>query len=80
MRRRQRRRQPGLLGPDLARNRRPPVQRPTTLGLGSELIGRSLDFELGGAAATEYREDGVVVTLTIPVEGHHIMVEGNGGS
>ncbi|CAA7614941.1 CheR family methyltransferase [Magnetospirillum sp. UT-4] len=44
----------------------PPVEPPERTGLGSELIRRSLDFELGGRAAIDYRPEGVVVTLVIP--------------
>jgi two-component system, chemotaxis family, CheB/CheR fusion protein len=54
----------------------PAVQPPEKTGLGSELIERSLDYELGGEATTEYRRDGVVVTLVIPATGRHLS--GNG--
>lgn len=45
----------------------PPVYQPAKTGLGTELIDRSLDYELGGTANMEYRPDGIIATLTIPV-------------
>lgn len=50
----------------------PPVRRPERTGLGSELINRSLSFELGGRAAIDYRAEGVVATLVIPVTDQNI--------
>ena len=37
-------------------------------GFGSRLIERSLARELGGAAAIEYRREGVVATISTPTE------------
>lgn len=46
----------------------PPVERPKRSGFGSRLIERSLANELGGAAIIEYRPDGVVATVSSPLE------------
>lgn len=46
----------------------PLVQRPTRTGFGSRLIERSLALELGGAALIEYRPEGVVSTISTPLE------------
>jgi two-component system CheB/CheR fusion protein len=54
----------------------PPVQPPERTGLGSELIKRSLAFELGGQAVVEYRPQGVVATLTIPATAENLAVTG----
>ncbi|WP_192499169.1 CheR family methyltransferase [Skermanella pratensis] len=50
----------------------PPVSQPRHTGLGTELIHRGLNFELDGSADIEYRPEGVVATLTIPMTGHEI--------
>lgn len=50
----------------------PPVHPPRRIGLGSELINRSLSFELDGSATIEYRPDGVVATLVIPATEENI--------
>ena len=42
----------------------PPVAKPDKRGFGSTLIEQSLAGQPGGSAAVEYREDGVVCTLT----------------
>lgn len=54
----------------------PAVKPPKKTGLGSELIERSLDYELGGKAVTEYRPEGIIVTLMIPSDNQQIS--GNG--
>lgn len=50
----------------------PPVCPPERTGLGSELIKRSLSFELGGHAEMDYRPDGLVATLVIPLTEQNI--------
>ena len=49
-----------------------PVQPPQHRGMGSELIERSLEYELGGKATTQYEPDGILVTLTIPANSEHM--------
>jgi two-component sensor histidine kinase len=53
------------------------VAPPQQKGLGSELIVRSLDFELNGSASIDYLADGIVATLTMPVTPY--LVPSNGG-
>lgn len=55
----------------------PPLHHLNKAGLGTEMIERSLDYELGGKATTEYRQEGVVATLRIPAANHHISAEGD---
>lgn len=50
----------------------PPVTPPAQRGLGSELIQRSLQLELDGVADIDYRPEGVIATLSIPVTGADI--------
>jgi two-component system, chemotaxis family, CheB/CheR fusion protein len=54
----------------------PAVHPPAKTGLGTALIERSLDYELGGRAITQYHPDGIVVTLTIPASPQHISDDG----
>jgi two-component sensor histidine kinase len=57
----------------------PTVHPPKRTGLGSELIKRSLSFELGGHAEMDYRPEGLVATLVIPLTKQNIsQVEGTG--
>jgi two-component system CheB/CheR fusion protein len=53
----------------------PPVRPPERTGLGSELIKRSLSFELGGRAEIDYRPEGLVATLAIPATNENIRDE-----
>lgn len=53
----------------------PPVKTPERKGFGTELIERSLDFELGGTARIDYAREGLVVTLAIPAI-HAVHTEG----
>ncbi|PZO46726.1 MAG: hypothetical protein DCF16_18660 [Alphaproteobacteria bacterium] len=46
----------------------PPVEQPHHSGFGTRLIQRNLATELGGSALIEYRPEGVVATITAPVE------------
>ncbi|MEO5372761.1 MAG: PAS domain-containing protein [Alphaproteobacteria bacterium] len=46
----------------------PPVSVPTHKGFGSEMIARSLGFELNGTSAIDYQEDGIKATFTIPAD------------
>jgi len=46
----------------------PPVEQPHHAGFGTRLIQRNLATELGGSALIEYRPEGVVATITAPVE------------
>jgi len=50
----------------------PPVDPPTRQGFGSRLIERSLAAELGGEANIDYRRDGVVATISTPIERPHV--------
>jgi len=50
----------------------PPVNPPKHVGLGTDLIVRSLNYEMGGKASIDYRPDGVVVTLRIPAAKQHM--------
>lgn len=55
----------------------PSVRPPERTGLGSELIKRSLAFELGGRVDMDYRPTGLVATLVIPLAEQNIPhVEG----
>jgi PAS domain S-box-containing protein len=45
----------------------PPVTRPSRLGFGSRMIERGLAHELEGTVAIDYRSNGVVCTIDIPV-------------
>lgn len=45
----------------------PPVEQPTERGFGSMLIERSIAYELEGEAVVDYRPDGVVCTISIPL-------------
>lgn len=53
----------------------PPVQPPKRTGLGTEIINRSLSFELGGRASIDYHPEGVVATLVIPATDQNIHIE-----
>ncbi|HLO76627.1 MAG TPA: CheR family methyltransferase [Magnetospirillum sp.] len=55
-----------------AENGGPFVRPPERTGLGSELIKRSLSFELGGHAEMDYRPGGLVATLVIPLTEYNI--------
>ena len=46
----------------------PAVAAPEHKGFGMELIERQLEYELGGTALIEYPPDGLMATLTIPVD------------
>jgi PAS domain S-box-containing protein len=46
----------------------PKVSPPTRTGFGSRLIERSLASELGGSAVIDYRPEGVIATITSPLE------------
>jgi PAS domain S-box-containing protein len=45
----------------------PPVTPPTKKGFGSSVIERGLAFELGGETRLDYRPEGVVCTMNIPL-------------
>ena len=45
----------------------PPVTRPSRLGFGSRMIERGLAHELEGTVDIDYRSNGVVCTINIPV-------------
>jgi two-component sensor histidine kinase len=45
----------------------PPVTRPSRLGFGSRMIGRGLAHQLEGRVDIDYRPDGVVCTINIPI-------------
>jgi two-component sensor histidine kinase len=45
----------------------PPVAPPTKKGFGSRVIKRGLAFELGGDTRLDYRPEGVVCTINIPM-------------
>lgn len=45
----------------------PPVTPPAKKGFGSRVIERGLAFELGGKTLLDYRPDGVVCTIDIPL-------------
>ena len=45
----------------------PPVRPPSRTGFGSRVIERGLALELGGTTPLDYRPDGVVCTIDIPV-------------
>ncbi|MBI5163231.1 MAG: PAS domain-containing protein [Magnetospirillum sp.] len=51
----------------------PPVAVPEHTGLGTELVQRCLEFELGGTGTIDYPPDGVVATLTVPATGQNIQ-------
>lgn len=44
----------------------PPVKPPEGRGFGTTLIERSVDYELGGRATIDYREDGVRCEIVLP--------------
>lgn len=46
----------------------PKVDKPSRVGFGSRLIERNLAHELGGDARIDYRPEGVVATITTPIE------------
>ena len=45
----------------------PPVATPSHIGFGSRVIERSLDHELEGTVSLDYRPDGLVCAMTIPM-------------
>ncbi|HMN85286.1 MAG TPA: sensor histidine kinase, partial [Bauldia sp.] len=45
----------------------PPVQPPKERGFGSMLIERSIAYELDGEAAVDYRREGIVCRIAIPL-------------
>ena len=45
----------------------PTVRPPQTVGFGSKLVKRQLEYELGGEVAIEYPEDGVRVRMSLPL-------------
>lgn len=47
----------------------PPVARPSRKGFGSQVIERGLTHELEGTVQLDYRPDGLVCTMNIPVPG-----------
>ncbi len=47
----------------------PPVAPPLRQGFGSRVIERGLTHELGGAVQLDYRPDGLICTMNIPVPG-----------
>jgi len=55
----------------------PPVSQPKRTGLGTELISRGINFELDGNADIDYRPEGIIVILTIPMIGQEIRVVGD---
>jgi two-component system, chemotaxis family, CheB/CheR fusion protein len=47
----------------------PPVVEPQHTGFGTDLVRRQLQHELAGDARVEFREEGLEVTLTLPLRG-----------
>ena len=45
----------------------PPVSSPLQTGFGSKVIERGLAYELNGTAHLDYKKDGVVCTMVIPM-------------
>lgn len=46
----------------------PPVRSPARKGFGTQVIGRSLEYDFAGSADFRYQPDGLVVTLAMPME------------
>jgi PAS domain S-box-containing protein len=47
----------------------PPISAPSRVGFGSRVIKRSLADELGGTVDLDFRPDGLVCAMTIPIPG-----------
>jgi PAS domain S-box-containing protein len=47
----------------------PPVSAPSRRGFGSQVIERSLADELGGGVNLDFRRDGLICAMTIPIRG-----------
>jgi PAS domain S-box-containing protein len=45
----------------------PPVSTPSRKGFGSQVIERSLSHEMEGAVTLDFRPDGLICTMTIPI-------------
>ena len=60
--------QPGTLNLQWAESGGPPVKKPTRKGFGSRLIERNLAHDLDGPSRIDYRPEGVICTITSPLE------------
>jgi two-component system CheB/CheR fusion protein len=57
----------------------PPVAAPQRQGLGTQLIARGIEYELGGEARLEFRPEGLLATLSFRLEaGRHHPAEAGG--
>jgi two-component sensor histidine kinase len=47
----------------------PPVSRPTSKGFGTRSVIASIETQLGGKADFDWRREGLICRLTVPLQG-----------
>jgi two-component sensor histidine kinase/DNA-binding response OmpR family regulator len=53
----------------------PPVQKPTTRGFGTRSVIASVESQLGGEAEFDWRAEGLICRLSVPLNGHLAAAE-----
>jgi hypothetical protein len=48
----------------------PPVQKPTSRGFGTRSVIASIESQLGGQAEFDWRPEGLICRLSVPLSGH----------
>jgi hypothetical protein len=48
----------------------PPVQKPTSRGFGTRSVIASIESQLGGQAEFDWRPEGLICRLSVPLTGH----------
>jgi two-component sensor histidine kinase len=51
----------------------PPVSKPTSKGFGTRSVIASIETQLGGKADFDWRPEGLVCRLTVPLEGRRLV-------
>jgi PAS domain S-box-containing protein len=53
----------------------PPVQKPASRGFGTRSVIASIESQLGGQAKFDWRTEGLVCQLSVPLNGHDVTAE-----
>jgi len=53
----------------------PPVEQPTTRGFGTRSVIASIESQLGGKAEFDWRPEGLICRLSVPLSGHRVAAD-----
>jgi len=67
--------QPGLLKIVWGETGGPPVETPTTRGFGTRSVIASIESQLGGKAEFDWRPEGLVCRLSVPLSSHRVAAD-----